>query len=499
MAEVIGKADSIYNILYSDEANSIIQYPDMESLLETPEDLLDMIRTHKDSQVKRLEVLDDYYKGFNYTINNRDGRKNGKSDHRASHNFARYIAQFIQGYMTGVPIKITSDVESTESDESKDDESKTPLLDDISEFNMDNDVDSLNSELTLDLSKFGRAYELQYRNEADEDIVKLLDVKSTFVIYDATIEQNLIGAVIYTDIPHMDDSEWVTVYTNTMKYDFILESGSFQLQNEAPHLYDEVPVIEYSNNRFRQGDYETIIPLIDLYDSSQSDTANYMTDFNDAVLAISGDIKDSAFADSEVARELLDMNILALQTGVDVNGQTKPLSAEYLTKSYDVAGTEAYKQRLEEDIHKFSNTPNMNDESFGGNVSGIAMRYKLFGLEQSRSIKERLFKKGLKKRYRLWNNLKTNVRESSYEYIGSLHFAFTANLPESIEQELEAFYQAGGKISNSTLLETLSFVDNVEDELIKIENEQAKTNETYSDLDIYGIRNRERIQEQDDE
>ena len=33
-------------------------------------------------------------------------------------------------------------------------------------------------------------------------------------------------------------------------------------------------------------DFEKVIPLIDLYDNAQSDTANYMSDLNDAMLLV---------------------------------------------------------------------------------------------------------------------------------------------------------------------------------------------------------------------
>ena len=44
-----------------------------------------------------------------------------------------------------------------------------------------------------------------------------------------------------------------------------------------------------------------------------------------------------------------------------------------------------------EDIHKFAQIPNLTDESFAGNVSGEAMKYKLMGLENIVSVKEAKF------------------------------------------------------------------------------------------------------------
>lgn len=42
-------------------------------------------------------------------------------------------------------------------------------------------------------------------------------------------------------------------------------------------------------------------------------------------------------------------------------------------------------------------TPDLCDEHFAGNTSGIALQYKLWGIEQVRSAKERTFTDGVKK------------------------------------------------------------------------------------------------------
>lgn len=55
--------------------------------------------------------------------------------------------------------------------------------------------------------------------------------------------------------------------------------------------------------------------------------------------------------------------------------------AEYLTRTFDENGVEILKKAIEQDIHKFSHIPCMSDESFGGNVSGVAMEFKLLGME----------------------------------------------------------------------------------------------------------------------
>ena len=69
------------------------------------------------------------------------------------------------------------------------------------------------------------------------------------------------------------------------------------------------------------------------------------------------------------------------------------VDAQYIYKQYDVSGVEAYKTRIAKDIHTLTNTPDMTDENFGGQQSGEAMKYKLFGLEQRTAIKRRIVPK----------------------------------------------------------------------------------------------------------
>jgi len=75
--------------------------------------------------------------------------------------------------------------------------------------------------------------------------------------------------------------------------------------------------------------------------------------------------------------------------------------AYWLVKTLNESQVEVLKKALKDDIHEFSKVPCLTDENFVGNSSGVAMKYKLFGLEQLGKTKERYFKKGLRKRLKM--------------------------------------------------------------------------------------------------
>ncbi|HEY4554692.1 MAG TPA: phage portal protein, partial [Bacillaceae bacterium] len=151
----------------------------------------------------------------------------------------------------------------------------------------------------------------------------------------------------------------------------------------------------------------------------------------------------------------------------DVDGKAGQADADYIYKQYDVAGTEAYKSRVFDNILLFTNIPNLLDSKFAGNQSGEALKMKLFGLSQKRATKERLFKKSLRDRYRLINNIMSTASEGTFD-VNDLSISFTENLPKAIEQELKWFGELGGQLSQKTLLSLLSFVENPQEELDKI-------------------------------
>jgi len=446
---------------FSDDSNIHYRYSDAESLLTNIDDLSKMIKHHENHQRPRLKTLREYYKGNNQSILvEKRRREEHLADNRATHNFAKYVSQFIQGYLMGVPLKTTHEDEK--------------MNETIRELNILNDADEHNSDLVLDLSIFGRAYELVYRNETDETRFTVLDPLETFVIYDETVEQKPIAAVRYIGNQFKEDTT-VYVYTDKERHVYSMNySHHLKKKGVDNHYFKGVPVVEYENNRYRQGDYEDVLTLIDLYDASQSDTANYMTDLNDAMLKIVGNLD----IDVDEAQAMKEANILMLQTDINADGKASSADADYIYKQYDVAGTEAYKDRIFNNILLFTSIPNLLDDERSNTQSGEALKMKLFALSQKRAIKERLFKRSLRDRYKLISNIMSVASEGTLD-VSDIDITFTENLPSMIDRELDWFAKLGGELSQETMLSQLSFIENAKDEIERIE-EERESDDSYA-------------------
>lgn len=449
------------NLIYQDELENL-----------TTKRIMQFVKHHNQYQRPRLEKLDEYYKGLNVGILEQDNRRidEDKSDHRAVHSFGKYIADFQTSFSVGNAITIKHD-----------DDDRLDMIENTNGF------DDINSDLFLDMTRFGRAYEYIYRGEDDIEHSVALSPLETFVIYSLDVDPQPIMAVRYHLIDSIDDATMsneynIETWTRTEYVNYQPTTINGRLVPTSTFELYAFPLIEYKNNKFRIGDFENVIPLIDLYDAAQSDTANYMTDLNDAMLVIKGDIdslfqgatmfggydptdmdevKKLAQTKSEILQSMKSANMLLLKSGVSSpGGQQTNVDAEYIHKEYDVTGTEKYKERLAHDIHKFSHTPDLTDENFAGNASGVAMKYKVLGTIELASTKRKAFETGLRQRYTIIKQLEDLSASGMKVEPNEIRFTFTDNMPVDDVATITQIVTAGATLPQEYLYQ---FLPNVTD------------------------------------
>ena len=343
-------------------------------------------------------------------------------------------------------------------------------------------ADEADGDNGLDLSIYGRTYEYIYTKQDETDlIIKNLSPENTFMVRDDTIEENELFAVYY--YARKDDTDRTrTVYVATIltqNYKYVLYINDMdgpQGLTEEPeaHYKGEVPVIEYLNNKLAIGDYELQIPLIDAYNVLMSDRITDKEQFIDSILALYGVLLSDEDSEEEGDKKGGEnaMRYLKKEGLLELPGEGA--KAEYLTRTFDEAGVEILKKAIEQDIHKFSHIPCMTDESFGGNVSGVAMEFKLLGMENITKIKTRYYKKGLRKRLRIFAHF-LNTRSGVGIDISGITPTFTRAMPKNLLEISQYVANLWGKVSRKTLLSQIPFVEDVDAELeaVKKEEEEA--------------------------
>lgn len=446
--------------------------------------LKNFVGTHRAEQLDRLKELKRYYLADN-NIKHRDEKSDKYSaDNRIASDWAKYITVFEQGYMLGNPVEYKNENAEIQA-----------LIDNFSKQNNEQDH---NVAIKTDLAIYGRAYELlnTFKDEDEAVWVKLyrMNPEQTFVIYDDSYEQRSLMAVNYYSISYGNGHkrDFVKVYTDDAIYEYVddnQEADTLRLKEKSEHFFNGVPVNEFSNNADRTGAFEAVLDSIDAYDLSQSELANFQQDSNEALLVISGNpftgVDDKDFLEDgrinpngrlAVSQSFKKAKILVLDDN-PIPGGSSP-SAHYLIKSYDTAGAEAYKERLVNDILRFTFTPDTTDSNFAGTQSGEAMKYKMMAADNYRGKQELLFEKGLMRRLRLAVNIwKIKGNDSgNYNLINQTDIVFTPNLPQNNNEMVAIVKNLYGIVSEQTIVEILERVTgvNAETELKRLKEDTEK-------------------------
>lgn len=416
--------------------------------IPTPEILEYCIKQHQGT-LARLNKLSDYYDG-KQDISNRTFGNPNIPNHKIVANHAKYIVDIATGFLVGNPIAYSgSQVDK--------------ILDEYSRM----DIISHDTELEKDLSVFGIGYELMYLapvNEGDTEIrIKSIDPRGIFVVTDDTVDKNPLFGVHYQQRFKLDGSlnyYLINVYTEDKIYTYHakgLSKGQMTLFEESEHYFGAVPVVEYRNNEERQGDFEQQISQFDAYNLLQSDRINESEQRVNSILFIKGFTlgEDNLTHDSIIETTEKDSDL------------------KWLIKEIKEADNEVLRKALLDDIHKFSYIPSMTDEHFAGNVSGEAMKYKLFGLLQLLSIKTRYMSKSLRKRLELMRNI-LNTKGSNID-ISDVKITFKPNLPINTNDLASIINQLKGILPLETLIGWLPDIDDPAEQLQKLEEEQSKS------------------------
>lgn len=384
--------------------------------------ILAYIRAHEPEAERRARLY-AYYRG-EHDIRRRAMEDPSKPNNRLCNGYPLLIANAYTGYMFGEPVNYTAD---------------GALMDSVSDAMRYNDEQAENSMLGLDLAICGVAVELHY---VDADAVprfRRVDPVNCVEVRDGTLEDNLTALIRYYDTVDVVTNKLtrhVDVYEAEAIVHYVQEGGTLIEEGNEENFFDDVPAVVYQNNTDRMGDFEGVITLIDAYDLMQSESLNDQEYFSDAYLVLT-DLMNTS--EEEIAK-MKKNRVLLVPEGA---------GASFLIKQQSDSLVENIKSRLNNDIHRFSGCPDMTDQNFAGNASGVAIRYKLLQFENIAGVKEREFKRGLQRRLELLCNVWRIKGRGAFDW-RDVQISFKRALPQNLLEIAQTLSSLGSLISDET-------------------------------------------------
>lgn len=440
-------------------------------------DVLQLIQKHIAEQVPEYQTNMSYYLGEHAILDSE--RPDDAPNAQPVCNHAKDIADTASGYFLGSPIsyKLVGDA----------DERKQRAFNELMTYFDVATTDDDDQENALMLSICGKTYEYIYAAEDGSYLKEQpIDPQNAFIVYDQSIEHDPLFAVYYyqkkSALDNQQQKEKTLIYfivmtDSELKY-YVAPDGS--TENVPPydvqaHSFGRVPLVEYKNNRFAIGDFCQQIGLIDAYNTMTADRINDKEQFIDAILALYGAVLgDTTDETKEAIADLHENKLLELPADA---------RAEYIVRQLDESGMETLRQALKEDIYTFSHVPNLTDQNFVGNSSGVAMEYKLLGLEMLTKIKERWYRRGLRDRLKLFCDF---LKIKGFDIdAGDIEVTFSRGLPKNLLELSQIIGNLEANVSQRTLLSLLPFVEDPDAEIDALDRQTRDT--AQSRLDALGF------------
>ena len=419
----------------------------------------------------KLKKYKNYYDGIQ-AILNKTYSDASKPCNRTIINYCKNIADSYCGYLASpgyISYRSEQDIE------------------DIMNILKYNDYQAEDSDFLLNALVYGKAAELMYIDLEGKVRFRQINPTQCFAIFDDSLTGDLLYFVRIYEASDWDDTNIynVDVYSDydVKHYTMSGENGNLVFVSEEPHYFSQCPA-----NVFALPDeksiFDCILSLQDAANEVLSSEIDDYTAFCDAYLALTG-----MDADSEDIVSMKENRVLILPEGA---------SATWLTKNASDAQVENILKRIHDSIYRIAACPDFSSETFVGGVSsGIAIRYRLTGMETRAAKICAEMKKALQRRIEIISGIAS--LKLGEEVFTDIDIEFKRNIPEDLSSTINLINTLKGTVSDATLLSQLPFISDVNGELEAVQAQKKANIETYGFGLVGGSTNEEEDEETSDE
>ncbi len=341
-------------------------------------------------------------------------------------------------------------------------------IEEVMEILKYNDYQAEDSSFLMDALIYGVASELMYLDSNGQTRFRLINPMNCFGICDDSLTGDLLYFVRMYEVNDWDESDLynVDVYTEHSVKHYTMNgmNGYLHFVAEEPHYFSQCPA-----NIFALPDEKSIFDcILGLQDAANELLSSEIDDYSafcDAYLALTG-----VDAETDDIAAMKENRVIILPEGA---------SAMWLTKSANDAQVENILKRIHDSIYRVAQCPDFSSESFVGGVSsGIAIRYRLTGMENKAGAIESSMKKALQRRVEIICGI-ASLKLGEYVF-RDIEIDFKRNVPEDITSTINMINSLKGTVSDATLLSQLGFISDVNAELEAVQAQKQENLAMYS-------------------
>lgn len=331
-----------------------------------------------------------------------------------------------------------------------------------------NDYQTEDNDFLLDALVYGIAAELMYIDTTGQVRFKLINPTQCFGVCDDSLTGDLLYFVRMYPVNEWDDLDnWnVDVYSDsTIKhYTMSGQNGYLKFESEEPHYFSQCPANIFSLPD-EKSIFDCVMGLQDAINELISSEVDDYSAFVDALLVLT-----NCEAGADDVQLMKESRTMCLPDGA---------TAQWLTKNVSDTQIENILKRIHDSIYRIAQCPDFSSESFVGGVSsGIAIQYRLTGMENKAGSIEGKMKKALQRRIEIICGIAS--LKLGEDVFRDIQIDFKRNIPADTSSTINLINALKGTVSDATLLSQLDFVTDVNAELEAVQEQKQRNMELYS-------------------
>lgn len=229
------------------------------------------------------------------------------------------------------------------------------------------------------------------------------------------------------------------------------------------YSWGKVPFIPFKNNRIEMPDIQFVKSLMDGYDLSRSEAANYVDEVKNLIFVLKGyggqDI-------SKFMRQLNEDRAIPIDDPEDGGVDT-------LTPQMDITALREHYEQLKRDLVEDGQSVTKDLDKFGNAPSGVALKFMYAGLDLKCNLMETEFKMGFESLLYFVDLYLGLTGQGDYEKI-EVELVFNRDMAINEAELIDNCSKSKGTVSDETVLSHHPFVSDVEDELERLKRQREE-------------------------
>lgn len=400
------------------------------------------------------------------------------ANNRLANAFTRKLVDQKVGYLLGKPLSVQTD-----------DDDYAELLNDYFDKAMMRRLQSIGKESVNKGIGWMHVYydengALSFKKMRSEEIIPLWR-DDAHTILDAIIRVYEVVVFEGTQRKTVTKIEWwdtkgVRRYTyNGAGLELDVEAGEvgshFSVvsgETVTHYNWQRVPFIAFKYNEEEQPLIELIKSLVDDYDRNKSDNSNNLEDLPNSIYVV----KNYDGTSGGEFRKNISTYRVAFVSG---DGGIDSVGIEIDTEAY-----KAHMEMARKDIYEFGRGVDTQADNFGGDKSGVALKFLYADLDMDANLMETEFQASLEQLRWFIDTHLYNTTKIDYS-TEQVDFIFNRDIMINESQVIEDIKNSVGILSDETLLANHPYVTDVQTELDRKEGEReqsARDNDPYGAL-----------------